>query len=59
MAFAGRAYVEMGVTGQAAFKAAFAQMQYSVRQFQAGIQKIGGTAFRGVIGSLTTMRRMM
>jgi len=59
MAFAGRAYVEMGVTGQAAFKAAFAQMQLSVRQFQAGIQKIGGTAFRGVIGSLTTMRRMM
>jgi len=49
----------MGVTGQAAFKAAFAQMQLSVRQFQAGIQKIGGTAFRGVIGSLTTMRRMM
>jgi hypothetical protein len=59
MPFAGRAYVEMGVTGQAAFKAAFAQMQLSVRQFQAGIQKIGGTAFRGVIGSLTTMRRMM
>lgn len=59
MALAGRAYVEMGVTGQAAFKAAFAQMQLSVRQFQAGIQKIGGTAFRGVIGSLTTMRRMM
>ena len=59
MAFAGKAYVEMGVTGQAAFKAAFAQMQMSVRQFQAGIQRIGGTAFRGVIGSLTTMRRMM
>ena len=59
MPFAGKAYVEMGVTGQAAFKAAFAQMQMSVRQFQAGIQRIGGTAFRGVIGSLTTMRRMM
>ncbi len=59
MAFAGRAYVEMGVTGQAAFKAAFAQMQSSVRQFQLGIQQVGASAFRGVIGSLTTMRRMM
>jgi hypothetical protein len=59
MPFAGRAYVEMGVTGQAAFKAAFAQMQSSVRQFQLGIQQVGASAFRGVIGSLTTMRRMM
>jgi len=59
MPFAGKAFVEMGVTGQAAFKAAFAQMQSSVRQFQLGIQQVGASAFRGVIGSLTTMRRMM
>ena len=59
MPFAGKAFVEMGVTGQAAFKAAFAQMQLSVRQFQAGIERVGSSAFRGVIGSLTTMRRMM
>jgi hypothetical protein len=57
--FAGRAYVEMGVEGQAAFRRAFASMEAQIKKFSAQVQMVGRVGFGAIGNSLNMLSRMM
>jgi hypothetical protein len=57
--FAGRAYVEMGVEGQAAFRRAFASMEAQIRKFSAQVQMVGRVGFGAMGSALGGIGRML
>jgi hypothetical protein len=57
--FAGRAYVEMGVEGQAAFRRAFASMEAQIKKFSAQVQMVGRVGFGAMGSALGGIGRML